>query len=311
MNVMMIKGIRSFNDIYINCYYSSLIPVLIAFDKNIFSFLINDFLCLECDIKNKKMGISNHYVVPEKILFEEQGLKLQKDFINENYILEEIEKSIKDNKPIIVLVDSFFQKYNYNTYQKKHFLHYLLVAGFDNKEKKIWINEHEYWESEQYKIMDMDYDAFLDIYNGAKIYKKKEEFLHLQIIREQDFKLKDNFIYERYNTFIQMKKEHILENLYLLKENLECYCNDFQEVSYIMDKYRKYKNAVFYTYNFINKRREEPIKENLNMLNKIWSLSVKASITKEISERLKKAIFKELFDFMEKEICFYEKFTDK
>lgn len=81
------------------------------------------------------------------------------------------------NSPVIVLIDSYFQRISSKTYLKKHSLHHLLIFGFDDQKQILRINEHAFWESKKYSLFDWEYEEFLDTYHGAKLYQKTRNFL--------------------------------------------------------------------------------------------------------------------------------------
>lgn len=94
-NCKVIENVQPFNDVYINCYYSSLLPVINKFGKNILPFLLNNFVYIKYDKDMKKIIAEDSNIVSEEKLFSEQGLLIKKDAIGNDTVLDDIRSSIK------------------------------------------------------------------------------------------------------------------------------------------------------------------------------------------------------------------------
>lgn len=306
----IITNIMPFNDVYINCYYSSLLPVIIAFGKSILSFLINDCVFLKYDNTRKNIRAQIHNIIPEEDLFLEQGIQRKKDFVNKEKILQSIKESLKNDSPVIVLIDTFFQKINYNTYKKHHELHYLLIVGFDEGKHELRINEHKYQESKKYELFNWKYDEFLIAYLEAEKRKDNNEFSNLQLKNENICKVDESIFVERYMDFIRYNRNQVIENLCCIKENIFYFFEDYQNLQFQLDKYRKHKKALLYVFKRLAIEDIE-LEEAINLLEKIWGLVTKASLSKDISLKLKNKIEELFLLFLEKDILLYERLSEK
>lgn len=306
-NHKIIDNIQPFNDVYINCYYSSLLPVINRFGKNITPFLLNNFVHIKYDAEANKIVPHNDMIIPEENIFNEQGLLIKKDAINNETVLDDIRYSIIRNSPVIVLIDSYFQRISYNTYLKKHSLHNLLVFGFDDRKEIVRINEHAFWESKKYSLFDWDYKEFLDAYKGAKLYKKNDEFSNLQIEFIDNKRMDNSFAVERFLTYIKQNRDSIIQELTILKDNIYFYSDDYNNLQYALDKYRKNKKAILYVFQQTNNKSKKQLEETLVVLEKVWGLITKALITKQISAKLSSKIKEIYCEFVEKDLNFYEK----
>ncbi len=305
-NHKIIENIQPFNDVYINCYYSSLLPVINRFGKNITPFLLNDFVRIKYDVDANKFITYNDIIVSEEEIFNEQGLLIKKDAIDNKTILDDIRYSILRNSPVIVLIDSYFQRISYNTYLKKHSLHYLLIFGFDNQKEIVRINEHAFWESKKYSLFDWNYKEFLDAYKGAKLYKKNDEFSNLQIELKDSKRIDNSFALERFLTYIKQNRESIIQELTFLKDNVYFGCDDYNNLQYALDKYRKNKKAILYVFQQANNKSKKQLEETLIVLDKVWGLITKSLITKQISAKLNSKIKEIYCEFVERDLIFYE-----
>lgn len=305
-NRKVIENIQPFNDVYISCYYSSLFPVINKFGKNILPFLLNNFVHIKYDKDMKKIIAADDKIVSEEKLFSEQGLLIKKDAIGNDTALDDIRFSIKNNSPVIVLIDSYFQRISCNTYLKKHSLHYLLIFGFDDQKQILRINEHAFWESKKYDLFDWEYQEFLDAYNGAKLYQKNEEFSNLQIELKGSKRVENLFALERFLAYIQQNCDCIFQELNLLRDNISSLFYDYNNLQYVLDKYRKSKKAILYVLQRTENKSKKELEEALIVLEKLWGLITKALITKQISARLSNKIEEVSFEFLEKDLVFYE-----
>lgn len=310
-NYKIIDGIHPFNDVYISCYYSSLLPVINKFGKNLTPFLLNSFVYLKYDKETKKIIPYNDTIIPEEKIFYEQGLLIKKDAISNERVLDDVRFSIRKNRPVIVLIDSYFQKISYNTYLKKHSLHYLLIFGFDDQKQILRINEHAFWESKRYSLFDWGYEEFLDAYRGAKLYKNSEEFSNLQIEYKDSTRVENSFALERFLAHLQKKRDCITHELLMLKDNICFYGNDYNNLQYTLDKYRKSKKAILYVFQQTNSDLKKQLEENVSLLEKLWGLITKALITNQIGTKMSSKIEEICYEFVEKELNFYEKMLYK
>lgn len=163
----VLSNIEPFNEIYYrDCYYSALFPVLRYFGKSICPFLLNDIFLYQIDRNTKMLQLRGYSIKTETEILESLSIKCSMKMFTEN-LTENICSSICSNKPVIVLVDSFYESIRPDAYLKSHFPHFILIYGFDNLQKMFNIVEHRYRESFLFEHRIISYEDIINSYNGV------------------------------------------------------------------------------------------------------------------------------------------------
>jgi hypothetical protein len=109
----------------------------------------NKFLPLDCKINDLSE------------LFYRNGLRVLR--YNENNLKDFIVDSINNNRPVIVNVDSYYLKFNVDSYNKAHNGHSLLVYGYNDNDT-LNIIEHNYINDLIFTEMITEYDQIFSAY---------------------------------------------------------------------------------------------------------------------------------------------------
>ena len=176
-NRFALEGIEPFNHIfYRSCFFNSLFPVVQAFQKNIYSFLVNDLIIFEQDSEEKQMiedefninapnGIRYLPVKPVPQIIFELGMVMKTKSIN-NELIDDIFRAIDQRRMVIVWVDCYYESIRHDTFQKRHFQHTLLIYGY-NKEKRLFdILEHKEADTLSYYKTTISFEDLSASYYG-------------------------------------------------------------------------------------------------------------------------------------------------
>ena len=200
----VIDTIKPFNDIfYKTCFHNSLFPVLQHFHSNLALILANDlFLYNTFDIRkepfaNQMINISekpisallndagiavraqNHVcrsardIVPsnEDIYLLKQfskciGMKSRKKRNDTTHLLNDIKKALLKSRPVILWVDCFYLSNRKDTYQREHWMHTLLIYGFDETQEVFFTIEHSFKENLTYKEHKLHFKDVIESYDA-------------------------------------------------------------------------------------------------------------------------------------------------
>lgn len=172
-----IKSIEPFNIIYFkDCFFTLLFSVIKHYEKNINHIIANESIFYDIDEDNSIIKVIYEPIRDYKKVLMDIGIyvTIKK---RQNDIVEEIISSISENKPVIVLVDCFYEPMIMDAYKKKHLLHSALVYGYDNQTQSFNIIEFEYSDSTNYKKNIISYKDMSMAHNSKIIdeYSKKSD----------------------------------------------------------------------------------------------------------------------------------------
>jgi amino acid adenylation domain-containing protein len=168
----ILENIEPFNELfYKTCFYNSLFPVLGYFGESILPVLMNDIIMYRCSSEGQSLdeGICYEPVRPLEMILEEADIGIDTGLESENIIIG-IEKSISNDRPVILRVDSFYESIRKDTYMKKHLNHTLLIYGYDSSEQVFYIIEHDREENLSYKKCTIPYGDVVNAYTGYREY---------------------------------------------------------------------------------------------------------------------------------------------
>jgi len=179
---------RPFNQVFYKyCFYNALFPILEYFGHCKGRYLCNDVVIFDPNrigsyhdtlIRiNSKKSISqlldeDRFKVTcsrcESLFDAEFDLPLEdrrmfklieKDLgvfadieVVEGQAIESVHKAIRNNRAVIVWVDSFYESLRKDSYRIKHWPHVLTVISYDEKEKVFMVIEHNSWENLTYEL---------------------------------------------------------------------------------------------------------------------------------------------------------------
>lgn len=181
-NRMKIKNIVPYNELfYKSCFYNSLFPVLVFFEKSIDDILFNDISIYAMDEEQEKMIIchlSNQSITD---LAEEMGVTANTNYVADD-LISHCTQAIAEGKPVILWVDCYYLSYRADTCYKQHLPHSLLLYGYEMEEEQFYCMEQSKSDVLDYRermipfqdvvkaheeylafyINDMEFPAYLD-----------------------------------------------------------------------------------------------------------------------------------------------------
>jgi polyketide synthase PksN len=199
----LIDNIRPFNEIfYKTCFHNSLFPILNHFGRNPASMLANDIFIYNT-VNDRDYNINGMRNIFSKTLLEllnDSGIEVKaqnhactkiRDIIPDNndinilkqisnYIgimtetskkstanlLSDIKNAITNRRPVIIWVDCFYESIRQDTYKKEHWMHTLLLYGFDDNRKVFFAVEHKFKENLTYTQCEISFKDVANSYEG-------------------------------------------------------------------------------------------------------------------------------------------------
>lgn len=267
----VIEGIEPFTElIYKGCFYSSLIPVLKKYNRNILHAVTNDLLLFGFNEEGNPLSFTIQYVQRKSIdkLLSDMNIICNSKARSEN-IIADLMHSIGSGKPVIICIDCFYSSIREDKYQTEHWPHNILVYGFHEKEQIFQIIEHVNSESTAYKKMTIGFEDLKNSYEGYF-----ESFANLDIVSSNlyDSIYKDDIELPTYFEFapaaspVPIPVE--LEQDQIRKDQLTFMKDNFDQIE------QSYNNLHLFVQAFTSwVEQEELIKENADtiimILNKI------------------------------------------
>ncbi|BBH20596.1 hypothetical protein Back11_19410 [Paenibacillus baekrokdamisoli] len=163
----IIRNIKAWNDLYFkNCYYSALFPVILQFKKSITPVLLNDiYTYKEGDDSTQGFISMEHQSIKEMDdILKDMGINSQvKSTTN---VIQELKNSIDANRPVLLFIDCFYEKIRFDAYNKHHWVHIVLVYGYDDEIQAFDILEHKYATGFTYDEFKFSYEDAQNCYEG-------------------------------------------------------------------------------------------------------------------------------------------------
>ena len=198
-----LSGIQPFNEVlYKTCFHNSLFPVIAHLGKDIAAILVKDVFVYDFDenVDFSQNGMRDLTEKPLSEILNDLGIevKTKNHFCSKakditpppddiellisfsNYIgMEELEKktntanlisdiesALLNKRPVIIWVDCFYESIRKDTYNKEHWMHTLLLYGFDKDKEVFFAIEHELMDNLTYKEKEISYKDILESYEG-------------------------------------------------------------------------------------------------------------------------------------------------
>lgn len=200
---VILDNIIPFNTVfYKTCFHNSLFPVVNHFNRSITPFAANDLFMyainssdplLDAPIRNvtrktipvllQEIGI--HMVArahttaqPQEFTPTAEDIKLLDLFSSHvdaceirsrsdiSSIIDDIISALVDHRPVIIWVDCFYESPRKDTFQKEHWMHTLLLYGYDDHARMFYAIEHTYRDNLTYRELQISYDDIFNAYQG-------------------------------------------------------------------------------------------------------------------------------------------------
>ncbi|WP_024832479.1 hypothetical protein [Ruminiclostridium josui] len=164
----IIPKIEPFGEFYyFNCFYSSLIPVILLYNKSIMPILINGIFTyrINHEIDDLCLCAGYEHITNLKDILNEQGIVLNAKE-KSNCIIDDIINSISSERPVITWVDCFYESIRDDLYMKEHWRHSILYYGFDLSERLFYIIEHDKRDDIEYRKKTISFEDVINSYQG-------------------------------------------------------------------------------------------------------------------------------------------------
>lgn len=200
---VVLDNIMPFNTVfYKTCFHNSLFPVISHFNRSILPFAANDLFIYDISsvhpLEERPMRNIPHKTIPD--LLQDMGVCIvhrthstlkQQEFtptvedtkllgqfsyhiglceIHErrdiSNVIADIINALTNNRPIIIWVDCFYESQRKDTFKKEHWMHTLLIYGYDDNEKMFYVVEHTYRDNLTYRELRISYDDIFNAYQG-------------------------------------------------------------------------------------------------------------------------------------------------
>lgn len=223
---IIIKNIEPFNELfYRNCFFNLAMAVISHYRCNIATLLVNDVQYYIYQ-KNNVNSIGTEYISNKSI---ESVMETERISINIKEkcgdIANEIIVALRKQRPVIICVDSYFYETVITSKtEKSHWLHYLLVYGYDDKKKIFHIIEQRYQEKLSYEKREISYYDLVNSYNGyfTNSEASLQETSYYEFYIEDSSKI--NCLEELVHSNIRNRKvflENIITNQYQIIEGVD------------------------------------------------------------------------------------------
>ncbi|APO47192.1 hypothetical protein BS614_26170 [Paenibacillus xylanexedens] len=167
---VIIENIEPYNKVfYKSCFYNSLFPLIELYRNNVETFLSNDWIVFKWDKEDPFFADINNYLPMQSLeeLLSQQNISMVTKKYTED-IIDEIIRSLKQKKPVIIWVDCYHESIRQETYQKVHLPHTWLVYGYNADLRVFYIIEHLNQFSLNYAPQMISYEDLKNCYNGFK-----------------------------------------------------------------------------------------------------------------------------------------------
>lgn len=164
-----IKNIEPFNEVpFRDCYQSALIAILKHFGKEIEPLFYTHLLYFNYDSDDKNLNPELQPIIcdDQKLCVECLGLQ-EHTILRSDNILEDTQKEIDKGRPVIIVIDRYYQRLSPMHYHQIHINHALIIFGY-NREKKIFNIIDDYYLDEdcKYKKGIISFEDLENAYSG-------------------------------------------------------------------------------------------------------------------------------------------------
>jgi amino acid adenylation domain-containing protein len=164
-----IKNIEPFNELFFKgCFYNSIFPIINFFNRSINPLLINDVIAYDFDSTNADTVLLNASYISQKtmnaLLDEAKIGAITKAYSDD--IINDIITAIKQDRPVVIWVDCFYEPIRNDVCNKTHLGHTWLIYGYNEPQKTFHIFEHKFRDNLSYQKKTISYIDLINSYNG-------------------------------------------------------------------------------------------------------------------------------------------------
>lgn len=165
----ILGNIKPFNDIfYKSCFYNSLFPAINHFNRSIIPIIINDvnIYCYERDKAGMQLNAKHLSCSDAASILKKEGVAFEVKNVESKDLISNIKNAIKNQRPVIIWVDCFYESIRPDMYMKEHWDHSLLVYGYNDENQMLNIIEHKHKENLFYRERTISYPDVVRAYEG-------------------------------------------------------------------------------------------------------------------------------------------------
>ncbi|OPX45146.1 surfactin synthase subunit 2 [Ruminiclostridium hungatei] len=166
------SGIKPFNAVFFkDCFYHALISAFGHKDIDPLILFANSVSVFEADLERKDINFSNRYLdaLNDDELLESLNISYKKR-CHSDTICEDIVKFISEGYLPIINVDCYWLEGKKDAFQKTHWMHTLLVYGFDAGRREFSIVDNVDVFSLDYHEMTISYDKIVKAFDSYSTY---------------------------------------------------------------------------------------------------------------------------------------------
>ncbi|NJD01334.1 MAG: amino acid adenylation domain-containing protein [Ruminiclostridium sp.] len=174
-NRVVMGGIKPFNEIFFkSCFYNSFFPVIHYFGRSEMPILVNDIIVYDYHGDISTFGIKYLPARPIKQVISDTRIDSKtKERCRD--VVEDIIIGLRNGRPVIIWIDCFYESIRQEMYHRRHWLHTLLIYGFDRDRRIFNITEHLYSDNLTYEKRVISFDDVIAAYEGYLVNFKTDE----------------------------------------------------------------------------------------------------------------------------------------
>jgi hypothetical protein len=243
----VLDNFKPYNDIgNKGCFWHAFYPILVHFNKSIYPFISNDIFVYRYydSIGHTRFCLDPIPISKFNTILDDLGIRAVSKKIVAQDILNELINSIDNKKPVIILIDCFYESIRPDTYEKEHLPHALLIYGYNNLEQTFHIIEHKYIDSIQYENRTISYNDIINCYNSYLNYfhnADKSNYTYLEFSLIGEYSLSHNLTN---NVYISKYLQHLNNHANQIKDSLKNINLFLQEFCHIVFEEPVLKNSV-------------------------------------------------------------------
>lgn len=296
--------------IYRDCFYNSLLSVIGYYHIKLLHVLTAAIPEYIMNQDNQLIDID--YVEKETFneLIKEMGLRCDNKNITKE-LIGELKNYVNQGVPIILWVDSFYEPFIKDTYNQEHIHHTIVVCGYSDERKEVYVIDHTQKNSLNYRMQVMSYEqlelAFYENINRFGPQYGMDTF----IVIEKQLEMVKTIDTLRYEYLQFLKKEHHrvrlgIHYLELFIKNMKASTQNNiinilkanQDIIELFNKIVQSKVAEEYKISYLFEK-DHMVNSKIENLRKLWT-AVRALIVKVIySTKIDIYIIDEMIKLME------------
>lgn len=220
---MILKDFKPYNQLdYFDCYCKAMFHIMDYFHIDIYRFLLNQLYGYRYTKDSKYSFCLYQYSLQQDTL-EYTGLIREKIALSDNPIIQ-INQSIEEGKPVMILIDCFYLPFRMDTYHTSHLNHFICIYGFDSKKRIFYVVDHDYVNSFAYRKHELEYDAFMEFINASR----DGQLSFYAFSRDETIDQSDKSYVQQYSHVILESQELLNSGIEQLRDFLDFFTEQIQ-----------------------------------------------------------------------------------